>query len=135
MVKSADTADLKSAAAKAAWGFKSPSGHQSNQQFEQQNGLPIREAIFVRCMFWCTFVQMTFFLAGRCLSHGACSGEEMDYAGPVLGGEMAVAGRHCGCAVTGCVHDVERGRTGLGEPGAEGVPVAMPGVPADLRFL
>ena len=27
MVKSADTADLKSVATKVAWGFKSPSGH------------------------------------------------------------------------------------------------------------
>ena len=29
VVESADTADLKSAAAKAAWGFKSPLGHQN----------------------------------------------------------------------------------------------------------
>jgi hypothetical protein len=35
MVKSADTADLKSADHKRSWGFKSPSGHQTsyNQQF------------------------------------------------------------------------------------------------------
>ena len=31
VVESADTADLKSAAAKAAWGFKSPLGHQNHQ--------------------------------------------------------------------------------------------------------
>ena len=30
MVKSADTADLKSADLNRSWGFKSPSGHQIN---------------------------------------------------------------------------------------------------------
>jgi hypothetical protein len=34
VVESADTADLKSAAAKAAWGFKSPLGHHKNPEFK-----------------------------------------------------------------------------------------------------
>jgi hypothetical protein len=33
MVKSADTADLKSADLNRSWGFKSPSGHQENLIF------------------------------------------------------------------------------------------------------
>jgi hypothetical protein len=35
VVESADTADLKSAAAKAAWGFKSPLGHHNQQDCNQ----------------------------------------------------------------------------------------------------
>jgi hypothetical protein len=39
-VKSADTADLKSADPKRSWGFKSPSGHQ-NPQFALLPGVEI----------------------------------------------------------------------------------------------
>jgi hypothetical protein len=41
MVKSADTADLKSADLKGSWGFKSPSGH--HMCFASRNSLRVAQ--------------------------------------------------------------------------------------------
>ena len=55
MVKSADTADLKSADLNRSWGFKSPSGHQN----ECLRRFFFQPQIFLIswCHFWCHFVK------------------------------------------------------------------------------
>ena len=50
MVKSADTADLKSADPKGSWGFKSPSGHQDMlpPHIAKESETPL-QSVFLAC--------------------------------------------------------------------------------------